>query len=92
MQTGCSTIRPRVRQVEATLNPFNTGIDTIQPIRHAHISIPKRTERQLRFVPAHVLDRATYMKKMHHNFIVGLGHLVRVSRRQLQGDHDQVEP
>lgn len=89
MQIGRSTVRSHVYQVEATTNPFNA----IPPIRHANISILKRTERQLQFahILVHVVDRARYLKKMHHNFIVGLGHVVRVSWRRLQGDQDQIE-
>jgi hypothetical protein len=41
---------------------------------------------------AHRAKRTADMKEMLEDFIVGLGHVVRISQRRSQGDHDQVEP
>ena len=76
-----------VGQIET---PLDAGIDTIQLTRQAQVSILKCTDRPLQF--AHSVKRTADMKKMLEDFIAGLGHMVGISQRRSQDDHDQVEP
>jgi hypothetical protein len=64
--------RSRVGQIEPALDPLNSEIHAVQPVRHIGILVLEISETLLD--PTNIVNRTMNMAKMFKDDVVGLDH------------------